>query len=196
VARRGFFAELQHQARVAAREAEREERAAERAHKAAVRQAEQARKAEQRAQAQLARAAEADRKRLAKQAREAHIAAMGAEVERRNLELVSIYEEIDSLLAATLDVDDYVDLDALRATVDHPPFERTDLETPVAAPGPIPDMPEPVGTPPAPPKGIRALFGVRRQNISDKRARLLRDGSWFWPRPRWRPGTPSSSVAS
>jgi restriction system protein len=162
VARRGFFAELQHQARVAAREAEREERAAERAHKAAVRQAEQARKAEQRAQAQLARAAEADRKRLAKQAREAHIAAMGAEVERRNLELASIYEEIDSLLAATLDVDDYVDLDTLRATVDHPPFERTDLETPVAAPDPIPDMLEPVGTPPAPPKGIRALFGKKK----------------------------------
>jgi hypothetical protein len=25
--------------------------------------------------------------------------------------------------------------------------------------------------------------------ISDKRAPLLRDGSWFSPRPRWRPGT-------
>jgi hypothetical protein len=37
---------------------------------------------------------------------------------------------------------------------------------------------------------------VRRQKISDKRARLLRDGSWFSPRPRWRLGTPSSSVAS
>ena len=37
---------------------------------------------------------------------------------------------------------------------------------------------------------------VCRQNISDKRARLLRDGSWFWPRPRWRPGTPSCDVAS
>lgn len=37
---------------------------------------------------------------------------------------------------------------------------------------------------------------VRRQNISDKRARLLRDGSWFWPRPRLRPGTPFYDVAS
>jgi hypothetical protein len=38
--------------------------------------------------------------------------------------------------------------------------------------------------------------GVRRQNISDKRPRLLRDGSWFWPRPHGRPGTPFCDVAS
>jgi hypothetical protein len=40
------------------------------------------------------------------------------------------------------------------------------------------------------------LTTVRRQNIADKRARLLRDGSWFWPRPRWRPDTPFCDVAS
>ena len=40
------------------------------------------------------------------------------------------------------------------------------------------------------------VVDVRRQNIPDKRARLLRDGSWFWPRPRWRPNTPFCDVAS
>jgi hypothetical protein len=44
--------------------------------------------------------------------------------------------------------------------------------------------------------GIVLSWSVRRQKISDKRARLLRDGSWFWPRPRWRPGTPLCDVAS
>jgi 3-oxosteroid 1-dehydrogenase len=43
---------------------------------------------------------------------------------------------------------------------------------------------------------LQAALGVRRQNISDKRARLLRDGSWFWPRPHGRPGTPFCDVAS
>ncbi len=45
-------------------------------------------------------------------------------------------------------------------------------------------------------EGPRAVDGVRRQNIPDKRARLLRDGSWFWPRPHGRPGTPFCDVAS
>ena len=36
---------------------------------------------------------------------------------------------------------------------------------------------------------------VRRQNFSDPRWPLLRDGSWLQPRPPSRPGTPSSSFA-
>jgi hypothetical protein len=45
MARRGFFAELQHQSRVAARDRERAERVAVREHQAALRLAEQTRKA-------------------------------------------------------------------------------------------------------------------------------------------------------
>jgi len=62
MARRGFFAELQHQAKVAAREREREAREATRAHKAMVREAERTHIAEMKAQAQLVRATEAERK--------------------------------------------------------------------------------------------------------------------------------------
>src|SRR5665648_147561 len=158
MARRGFLAELQHQGKVAARERERRAREADRALNAANRRAEQAQKADERAAAQLARASAADQKRLAKEARKAHVAAMEAEVERRNFELSQGYDEIDSLLSATLEVDDYVDLAALRTVAEHPPFARTDLEAPVPSPGPILDPPEPTLSPPLSPKGLRGLL--------------------------------------
>lgn len=162
MARRGFFAELQHQAKVAARERERAALQSEKARNAANRMAEQARKADERAAAQLARASEADKKRLAKEAREAHVAAMEAEAERRNLELTEAYQAIDSLLAATLEVDDYVDLTTLRTVAEHPPFERIDLEAPVPLPNPVIDPPQPVFAPPLPPKGLRGLLGNKK----------------------------------
>src|SRR5665811_2514884 len=152
MARRGFFAELQHQAKGAARERERTALQTEKARNAANRMAEQAHKADERAAAQLARASEADKKRLAKEAREAHVAAIEAEAEMRNLELNESYQAIDSLLAATLEVDDYVDLTTLRTVAVHPPFERTDLETLIPLPSPIIDPPQPVFAPPLPPK--------------------------------------------
>lgn len=168
--RRGFLAEIQHQSRVAARERERRAREADRALAAAHRSAEQARKVEERAAAQLARATAADEKRLAKEAREAHVAAMEAEAESRNFELSQQYEEIDSLLAATLEVDDYVDLATLRVVAEHPPFDRIDLETPVPQPSAIPDPPEPVFAPPAPPSGLRGLFGGKKHEQASAEA--------------------------
>jgi restriction system protein len=161
MARRGFFAELHHQSRLAAREAERRQRAAAREHAAAARRAEQARKADERARAQAARAEEADRKRMEKEAEAAHLAARQAEVEERNSELVEIYDELDNLLAATLDVDDYVDLETLRRRVKQPPFGRADLEPPIPAPATIPEPGEPVFIPPGPPRG---LFGKKRKH--------------------------------
>ena len=98
MARLGFFAELQHQSRVAARERERDEREAIRRHVAAVKLIEQAKKDWERAQTQLAKASDAERKRLEKEGREAHIAAMDAEVIERNGKLEQIYGDIDSLL--------------------------------------------------------------------------------------------------
>jgi restriction system protein len=137
MARRGFFAELQHQSRVAARERARAEREAVQRHFALVRQAEQAKKASERAQNQLAKAADSERKRLEKEAREAHLAEMETMVLERNGKLEQIYAEIDSLLASTLAVDDYVDLNTLRIQVTLPPFDRTDLEVPIPQPSHI-----------------------------------------------------------
>ena len=154
MARRGFFAELNHQLQVASREAERRQRAAAREHAAAFRRAEQARKAEERAIANAARLGVANRKRMEREAKAAHVDAKLAEVEELNSELAEIYDEIDNLLAATLDVDDYVDLNTLRRTVQNPPFDRTDLESPIPAPVLLQDPVEPILRLPEPPKGL------------------------------------------
>ncbi|MCZ7662876.1 MAG: hypothetical protein M5U22_08065 [Thermoleophilia bacterium] len=110
----------------------------------------------------MARATAAEEKRLAKEAREAHIAAMEAEAERRNLELSQQHGEIDSLLSATLEVDDHVDLASLRTVAEHPPFDRADLENPISPPRPIPDPPEPIFAPPVPHQGLRGLLGGKK----------------------------------
>lgn len=162
MARRGFFAELQHQARMAAREEERRDRQATREHAALVRRLEQARKAEERANTQLARSAEAERKRLEKEANEAHLEAMQAQVEERNAELAEIYDDIDSLLASTLSRDDYVDLKTLRVVAEHPPFQPGDLEAPIPQPAAIPDPPRPNLVHPEPPRGLGKLFGKKK----------------------------------
>lgn len=162
MALRGLLATLAHQARVAAREHERAQRVAVQQHRAAIRRAEQAQRAAERLQAQLGRAAQAEHKRLEKEARATHIAAMEAAVEERNLRLAEIYEDIDSLLASTLIVDDYFDLQSLRVRVKHPPFDSVDLEQAIPPPSAIPDPPQPIYSPPEPPSGIARLLGGGR----------------------------------
>jgi len=143
MARRGVMAELQRQMKASAREAERRNRAAVTAHNAAVKKSEQMRKAEERAHAAAQRANEQERKRLEKEAAAAHVASMVAEVEERNAALAEIYDEIDSLLQATLDVDDYIDLETLRQVTEHPPFDRSDLEAATPLPPPVPEPARP-----------------------------------------------------
>jgi restriction system protein len=177
MARRGFFAELQHQAEIAAREQARTARQEEQANNAAIRGAEQARKAAERAAAQYARASAADQKRLAKEAQEAHVAAMAAEVERLNSELMQMYDEIDSLLPAALGADVYVDLATMHAVAEHPRFDRSDLEAPIPVPDPIPDPPEPVFSPPPPPKGLFGVLGKKGHEKAVAEATLAHEGA-------------------
>lgn len=161
--RKGFLAEMQHQARLA----EQRQRAAAREHAAAVRKAEQLAKAEQRAAVQLERANEADRKRLEKEARDAHVASQLAEADKLNAALAAIYDALDNLLSATLDVDDYVDLNDLRQVVNHPPFTDTHLEIPSPSPSELLDPEPPVFQPPAPPSG---LFGRKKKMAAAQEA--------------------------
>jgi len=161
MARRGFFAELQHQAKIAAREAERAQAARVRQQAASARGAEQAQRAAERAAAQAHRGAIADRKQLEREARETHASAMQADVDDRNARLAQTNEEIDSLLAATLKVDDFVDLEQLRRIAEHPPFDRADLETPTPGPSLIPDPGEPHFLDPPPPTG---MFGKQKKH--------------------------------
>ena len=161
--RRGFLAEIQHQNRLA----EQRQRTAMREQTAAVRRNEQARKAAERAAAAATRASDADRKRLEKDAAAAHVAAQQAEVDVMNAKLAAQYDRVDSLLEATLDVDDYVDLKDLRRTVDHPPFDRADLRHPIPAPPALPDPELPIFQPPESPSG---LFG-RKKKLAEAQAR-------------------------
>jgi len=163
MARRGFFAELQRQSRIAQRERERREREAARDHAARIRHLEQTQKAAERARVNLAKAEAAERKRLEKEAREAHIAAREAEVEERNQDLLERYAEIDMLLESTLARDDYVDLTKLRVDVEHPPFDRLDLEQPVPPPDPLPYPPKPILQLPDEPRGLLSFFGKKKR---------------------------------
>jgi restriction system protein len=91
-----------------------------------------------------------------------------AETEALNAQLTNDLAEIDHVLRATLDVDDYVDLARLRKLVEHPPFSSPNHE-PLPMPAPIQAPPEPVFTPPVEPKGLGALLGGRRKYEAELR---------------------------
>lgn len=147
--RRGFLAEMQRQARLA----EQRQRAAAQQQVAAARRTEQAQRAAERAQVAASRATQADRKRLEREALAAHVGAMQAEVESLNIGLAEHYAELDGLLEDTLGVDDFVDLESLRVTAQHPPFPREDLRRPIPVPPTIPAPPLPVRREVEAPKG-------------------------------------------
>ena len=163
---------MQHQSQVAVRQAEQRQRVI----AAANRRVEQAQNAAQRALAASQRASEADRKRLEREAVAAHIAAMQAEVDENNAGLASVYEDLDNLLKATLDVDDCVDLETLRQVVGHPPFDRAELEIPIVPPTPIPDPVEPTRQAVETPKG---LFG-KKKRLEEAQAKAEADFVQTW----------------
>jgi restriction system protein len=162
VARRGFFAELHYQNQLAEKRRLQAERTAARAYAAAVRQEEQAQRRAEQAAAQFARATAAEQKAAEREAKRLHQEARLAEVSSLNARLEETFDEIDSLLAATLDVDDFVDLERLRVTVEHPPFARSDLEVPTPPPTLASAPAEPVFAEPEAPKGIGGLFGKKK----------------------------------
>lgn len=167
--RRGFFAELQHQAQLAEKRQRQQQAAAYRAHVAALREAERAQAAAERARQAVARASVAERARLEKEAARTHAESQMAEVASRNAAVRRTLDEIDGMLAATLAVDDYVDLQALKVTVEHPPFDPRGLDAPFPELPPLVYPPEPVyQEPPA----AGGLFGAKKkQEQAKQRAR-------------------------
>ena len=164
--RRGFFAELQYQNQVAARQQAQAERAQARAYAAAIREAERAQREADRAAASAARASAAERKTAEREAKRLNDAARSAEVEALNSQLAEIADELASILSATLDVDDFVDLDSLRSEASHPPFPRADLEVPTPAVAPISAPPEPAFVEPDPPTGLGGIFGGKKKHAA------------------------------
>ncbi|WP_448237106.1 hypothetical protein [Microbacterium paulum] len=154
--RRGFFAEMQHQARLA----DQRQQAAIRQHAQAVKQSEAAQRRAERAQLAAERASEQDRKRLEREAAQAHAEARVAEAEDETSELHARFAELDGILEATLAVDDFVDLETLRAVVEHPPFPYAHLRIALPAPAPIPEPPLPVKQEP---EAVKGLFGRKQK---------------------------------
>jgi len=154
--KRGFFAEMAHQAAVA-------EKNRQRATAAAVRdQAKRQRDAE-RLQREFQRVQRREFLMTEKEERELLIATQEAEVERLNGELALQLADVDNVLSATLEVDDYVDLERLRESVEHPLFESR-YSAPLPAPAPIEAPPEPVFVEPEPPRGVGAVFGGKKKH--------------------------------
>lgn len=161
--RRGFFAEMAHQAAVAEKNRQRAQAAAARAQAQRQRAAAQAAAQAERLRARAAVADARAAAQLQKEIHAAYLAAQEAEVERLNGELAMQLADIDHLLAATLEVDDYVDLNRLRKAAEHPPF-ASEHERPVPAPAPIPVPPEPVFVAPEPPHGMSVMFGGKKKH--------------------------------
>ncbi|WP_238999424.1 hypothetical protein [Segeticoccus rhizosphaerae] len=144
------------------------------------REVERAQRASDRARAQAGRQEARDLAAAEKEAKRAHIDAQEARAEAMNAELKDLLAEIDGLLAATLEVDDYVDLNDLRQGYDHPAF-TSKYEERIPAPEPIAAPPEPVFTPPEPLKGMSALFGKKKHAAEVQAARAEFDrtqASW------------------
>ncbi|ORV43026.1 hypothetical protein AWC01_07590 [Mycobacterium doricum] len=101
--------------------------------------------------------------------------------ESQTAQAVEAFEQIDSLLAATLEVDDYVDIDSLKQTVQHPPFPREDLKTPLPEPVLEPPPSEPQFIAPAAPTGISKLLNKQKHAEAHAKAH----SEWVTRHERW-----------
>jgi restriction system protein len=164
--RRGFFAELQHQQRLAEQRQRREQAAAVREYNRAVREHERAVREHERAVREHDKAVV-----------RVHQEMQRTSAEMMTAEAVDTFEQIDSTLAATLDVDDYVDIDSLKQTAEHPPFGHDDLVRPLPAPKLEPPPAEPKFEPPPEPTGLRKVFSKKAHAEAVEAARVAWAGS-------------------
>lgn len=161
--RRGFFAEIQHQQQLAARRQAQQERAAVREYNQAVLARERAANARRRAVDAERRATAAEQARLEKQAAAAYVAEREAEAAEITARAQAQQQEIETLLAATLEIDDWVDLTHLHQVFDPPPFDAGQLAVRTPAPTYSPLPPQPRFTPPARPSGLSGRLGGQRK---------------------------------
>lgn len=168
--RRGFFAELQHQAAVAERDRQRANAAATREALRRQREAERTRAAAERARNAAARADTKARAEVEREAKRLHVAAQEAEVESLNGDLESELADIDSVLSWTLSFDDHVDLDDLRQVPDHPEF-TSPHQGARRPPLPITAPAEPTFVEPPAPTGMGAMFGKKKHAAAVESAR-------------------------
>jgi restriction system protein len=163
--RRGFLAEVNRQIKASEQRQRQQLAAANRAQAAAQREANRAQREYDRAVQAMERASAADRKAAEKEAARLHLEARIAEVEALNADLATTYQDIDGLLATTLEVDDYVDLDELKVgNVQHPPFDPGVDGAPIPAGQDTIAPAEPAYIEPPAPTGVAAAFGGKKKH--------------------------------
>ncbi|WP_345498471.1 hypothetical protein [Nocardia callitridis] len=118
---------------------------------------------QQRAADAAIRASAAQRTAAQRAARLANIAAREAAAEERNAQLAVAFDEIDNLLNATLDVDDWVDLESLRESASSLPFDRPELLVLSAVPHYRPLLDRPSFVAPTPQSGLSGALGGNRK---------------------------------
>jgi restriction system protein len=103
---------------------------------------------------------ERDRKAWEKEVKAAHVSSQEAEVDLMNAQVNDMFDALDGLLEATIEVDDYIDLKTLLKSEETTPFDRPELEEAVPPPLP-PRLPsEPKYKEPPQPKGF---FGKKKK---------------------------------
>ena len=135
----------------------------------------------ERAQLAVERASEQDRKRLEREAAQAYAEARAAEAEDATNELHGRFAELDGILEATLAVDDFVDLETLRAVAEHPPFPHPELRNALPTPALIPEPPLPVKQEPEPVKGMFGRKQKQQQAVASVEQRYAED-YYAWKR--------------
>lgn len=161
--RRGFFAELHHQQQLAARKQAQQQRLAVRQYNQAALARQRAASAHRRAAEAARRATTAEQARLNKQMAAAYVAECEAEAIEKTAGAVAQLQEIEDLLTATLEVDDWVDLTRLRQTFVPAAFDAGALTTTTPTPAYIPIPPRPVFYEPDRPSGLSAKLGGQRK---------------------------------
>lgn len=157
--KRGFFAEMQHQAALAEKQRKQAEAANERRRQALLREAERARAAADRAAATALKSEARAQAEAEREAKQLHVVAQEKLADSMNADLQTRLIDIDSILEFTLSIDDYVDLEKLRQVVQHPRFHSKHHQ-PIPLPEPLQARPEPVYVDPPAPKGV---FGRKKK---------------------------------
>lgn len=153
--------------KAAERERARQIKATDRENNAALRENVRAAKAYEANLKRTVIANERERKAHEKELKAAHVDSQLAEVDSLNTQVNDIFEELQGLLDATIDVDDYIDLELLRKSEKLTPFDMPELEIPLEPPQKNRIPSEPKYLEPAKPTGF---FG-KKKKLEEARSR-------------------------
>jgi restriction system protein len=177
MAKRGFFAEMQYQTQQAAKRQAAANQKAVRDQQVAQRRAQKAANDAQRARLQGEKATAAQQRAAEKEALRLHVEDMTAQATELTAMLQSESDQIDGILEAALSSEAFIDLEALRTKVEHPPFVPQGLDHPTSQPTMAVAPPEPQFVEPPAPKGLGGVFGKKHHAEEVAKARAAFDAA-------------------